>query len=130
MKKVSGRAIKALILAALMVSVLCVTAFADSRTKNLNSNMTYFTITTGSGFSYWAGWKKTTVTVTNTGNKAVAVYSNLGRIGYRYDCNLMPGQSRTYTASGSGAQYSLQIQRIYNYAKNSVRVTTSAGSVW
>ena len=130
MKKVSGRAIKALILAALMVSVLCVTAFAASCRKSVTTGRSTqtFTITTGSGWQYSLGWKKTTVTVKNTGSTPVYVYNGIGSIGYAYNGQLNPGQSKTYTASGSGKRYYYMIQR--SRGTGSVTITTSAGSVW
>lgn len=89
------------------------------------------TVRTGKGLSYTFGWKKTTMTIKNTGTQAVYLYQVVaGQLVYRGP--LYAGCSKSYTLSGSNKTYQFVVQagsyRNGNYG--SFRVTTSAGSVW
>lgn len=85
-------------------------------------------IKTGTGWTYSLGLKKTTVTVKNSGSYAFALYKNIGS-NYMYVGELQPGQTKSYTAKGSGKEYYVMAQKLRG--KNSkITVTTSAGSVY
>lgn len=117
------------ILSLVMVAVMCFSfaapaLAATSKKVTVNGGIKTVYITTGKGWQYSWGWKKTTVTVKNTGNKPVTLYSNVGAIGYAWDEDLRPGCTKTYTAKGSAKNYSLQVQ-----GRGTVTVTVSAGSV-
>lgn len=119
----------------LMVCLFCfslmIPAFAASKTVTVTSSSQphVVQIVTGKGLSYSMGWKKTTVTVKNTGSYPVAVYKNIGSVGYSYAGTLNAGQSKTFSASGSGKKYSIKLQKA-GRSKTTVLVTTSAGSVY
>lgn len=85
-------------------------------------------ITTGKGWMYSWGLKKTTVTVKNTGSGRVAVYKNIGSA-YMYDGELGPGQTKTYTAKGSAKKYYVMLQKV-GRTGTTVKVSANAGSVY
>ena len=123
------------ILSVIMALVMCLSFTlpvfaATSKTVKVNSstNCTKVWITTGTGLAYSLGTKKTTVTVKNTGSGRVAVYKNIGS-NYMYDGELAPGQTKTYTAKGSGKKYYVMFQKTTR-TSSTVRVSTSAGSVY
>lgn len=117
------------VLSVFLVALMCFSMAAPalaatSKTIKSNSGTTVVRITTGSGWQYSCGFKKTTVTVRNTGNRTVTLYKNIGQVGYSWEGSLAPGQTRTYTAKGSGKTYYLKVQ-----GTGTVRVSVSAGSV-
>lgn len=131
----TNRSIFKRITCVLMVCLLCFTlmipAFAASKTVTVNSSSKpkVVQIVTGKGFSYSLGWKKTTVTVKDTGKYPVAVYKNIGSVGYSYAGTLYAGQSKSFSASGSNKKYSIKLQKA-GRGNTTVSVKTSAGSVY
>lgn len=132
----------ALVLVVSFTVSLAVPAFADSRSETIISRdkafgrwskMEDITVKSGSGFRYWAGWRKTTVTIRNTGRQTLTLYGYIPACnGLVYKGQIYPGQSKSLTLSGSGKTYWYTVQggsyRNGNYG--SFRVTTNAGSVW
>lgn len=120
------------VMSVFMALVMCFTFVvpviaATSKTISIRSGTQVVKITTGKGWLYSLGLKKTTVTVTNTGNHEVCLYKNIGNVGYSWQGNLAPGQTKKYTAKGSGKNYSVKLQGL---GKNTtVKVSVSAGSV-
>lgn len=121
---------------------LAVPAFAASKSEKITSSDKAFgnkalrkwediTVKTGSGLFYRWGWKKTTMTIRNTGSQTIHLYTfvpggraDLGSIG--------PGRSKTFKLSGSGQiyQYLVQGGSYQNRNYGSFQVNTSAGSIW
>ena len=88
-------------------------------------------VRTGNGLSYSFGWKKTTMTITNTGKQTLHIYRIMaGNLGTYYV--VYPGRSLTLTLSGSNKTYQFAVQggAYKNGNYGAFRVTTSAGSVW
>lgn len=128
-----------LILALVLVLSLAVPALAATKKQTISSKDKAYgltrsksvTITSGSGLAYKLGWKKTTVTVTNTGSQTIYLY-DVSASGLRYYKGaLYAGCSKTLTISGSGKTARLLVQggsyRNGNYG--SFTVQTSAGSI-
>ena len=92
---------------------------------NYGNSVKYATIYTDKSF---LGMKKTTVTVTNTSrSRIVALYQNIGRIGYAYSGNLGPGQSKSFSAKANGAIYSFMVQRASGSGSATVRFRITNG---
>ncbi len=120
-----------------IVLVLSVTALpvlaANSVTKQVANkggslaNMTKVKATSGKGLFYSWGWKKTTVTIQNTGRYPVNVYEVTQAGSLIYLGQLHRGQSWHRTLSGSGRTTTFYFQRVTS--TTSVRVGVNAGSV-
>ena len=128
-RSVVSKVICILMICTLLVSLAVPALAATSKTVNTaNGSMQTVTIVTGSGLWYTLGTKKTTVTVTNTGNKPVTIYKNIGNVGFAWEGTLYPGQTKTYVAKGSGKKYAVKIQK--SGGNTTVRVSTNAGYVY
>lgn len=108
------------------MSILAIPVSAATSSKSLSNNRTVtVNVKTGSGWQYSLGWKKTTVTITNTSRSgAITVYSPIGVPYY-----VQKGRSVTFTLSGSGRTYKFGVSRS-GIGARSYRVTSSAGSIW
>ena len=102
-------------------------AYSKQKKVTSTSKLTEFQITSGKGLFYSWGWKKTSVTVTNTGKYPVKMYekSKAGLLYYQGD--VLPGRSISMTIKGSGVTTKLLFQR--GRANSTVSVSVSAGSV-
>lgn len=117
------RILSMLLVVVMLAALLAVPAMAANRISR-SGQYTNFTVTTGSGFTYWLGWSKTRVTVTNTGSRPLTVYAP-GLRGYVS----VPGRtSRSFEAKGSGKRYKYTVQGDYG-RKVSYQVYVSAGSI-
>ncbi len=121
---------------ALTTMVLPVLA-ATSTTVNVATsnfkNSPSVKVTGGSGFWYSLGLKKTTITITNTGNYSVYVYQTAysGMVAGSpiWKGTLNPGKSMTITLKGSGTVTKLTFQGNGSKQKTTVKVSVNAGSV-
>lgn len=113
---------------ALSVTILPVAA-AYSKQKDVisASKLTEFQITSGKGLFYSLGWKKTTVTVKNTGRYSVAMYEQNKAGLLFYKGQVGPGRTVTMTMRGSGTTSRLSFQRVGG--RTTVSVSVNAGSV-
>ena len=133
-KDMRNKYVKSIIAVILLIALFSAFAAevyaANTKTVNLNWNnkTQYATIQSGSGLWYALGWKKTTITVKNTGKNWCYIDKNLGRIGYVLDGGIGPGQTRTYSLTGSDAKGFLRFR--YDGGPTSLKITTDAGSVW
>ena len=102
-------------------------AYSKQKKVTSTSKLTEFQITSGKGLFYSWGWKKTSVTVTNTGKYPVKMYekSKAGLLYYQGD--VLPGRSISMTIKGSGVTTKLLFQR--GRANSTVSVSVNAGSV-
>ncbi len=120
------------VISIVMALVMCFTFVvpviaATSKTISISSGTKNVKITTGKGWLYSLGLKKTTVTVTNTGKYSVTLYKNIGNVGYSWEGDLAPGQTKTYTAKGSAKNYYVKLQGLGK--PTTVKVSVNAGSV-
>ena len=125
--KRSVRILALVLIVAMMFALAADVMAASSKTVSVSrqNRYGYATVTTGSGFFYSLGWKKTTVTIKNTGRYSVSVYNDT--IGPIYKGDIYPGQTKTFTFSGSGQRQRLMFQ--YVYGNTTLSVSTNAGSV-
>lgn len=86
-----------------------------------------FQITSGKGLFYSLGWKKTTVTVKNTGRYSVAMYERNKAGLLFYKGQVGPGRTVTMTMRGSSSTSRLLFQRVGG--RTTVSVSVNAGSV-
>lgn len=123
------------IISILMVFILCFAlvtpAFAASsvsvNTRKKNCQDVY--VSTGSGWMYRLGWKKTTVTIRNTGKGNAWIYEKFGS-NYSLKGTLSPGQTKYITLKGSGQKHCFTIQRSGDGSLTTVSVSTNAGYVY
>ena len=114
MVKTMKRGLSLMFVLSLLVSMLMIPAKATNGSKSVTlasygKSTGYATIYTDKSF---LGLKTTTVTVRNTSrSRTIALYQNIGRIGYAYAGNLGPGQSKSFSAKANGAIYSFMVQR-------------------
>ncbi len=143
---IRNRRLSSLLLAFVLVFSLAfslaVPASAASKSEKITSSdkafgnkswrkMEDITVKTGSGLFYRFGWKKTTMTIRNTGSQTLNLYARewyglhwLGSIG--------PGRAKTFSLSGNGQiyQYIVQGGSYQNRNYGSFQVNTSAGYIW
>ena len=112
----------------LSVTILPVAA-ACSGQKSVTprTKMTEFRITSGEGLFYRLGWKKTTVTVKNTGKYPVNMYMRNNAGLYCGSWRLQPGETVPLSLKGSGTAIKLLFQCVSQ--KTTVSVSVNAGSV-
>ena len=114
MVKTMKRSVSLLFVISLLASMLVMPAKATNGSKSATlpsygKSTEYVTIYTDKSF---LGLKKTTVTVTNTSrNRTVALYKNMGCVGYAYAGDLWPGRSMSFSAKANGTRYSFMVQR-------------------
>ena len=114
MVKTMKRSVSLLFVISILASMLVMPAKATNGSKSATlpscgKSTQYVTIYTDKSF---LGLKKTTVTVTNTSrNRTVALYKNMGYIGYAYAGDLWPGRSMSFSAKANGTRYSFMVQR-------------------
>ena len=112
--KTLKRGLSLMFVITLLASMLMIPAEATNGSKSISiasygKSTDYATIYTDNSF---LGLKTTTVTVTNTSRfRTIALYKNMGCVGYAYVGNLGPGQSKSFSAKANGAKYSFMVQR-------------------
>ncbi|MBR3569296.1 MAG: hypothetical protein IKN96_00635 [Oscillibacter sp.] len=130
MVKTMKRGFSLMFVLSLLVSMLVMPAEATNGSKSVTvrssgKSTQYATIYTDRSFM---GWKTTTVTVRNTSrNRTIALYNNIGRIGYAYAGNLTPGRSKTFSAKANGTVYSFMVQRAGGRGDATVQFTIKNG---
>lgn len=108
------------------MSLLAVPASAATSSRSIsNSRTSTVNVQTGSGWQYSLGWKKTTVTFTNTSRSGAVTVKAPGGVSYY----VQRGCSRTFTLYGNQRHYQYGVQRS-GVGSRSYRVRTSAGSIW
>lgn len=124
-----GKRLISFIMAMLMVSLLCVNAFAaqTSRRTIYGGNCARAVISTGKATS---GWRYSTqVIVQNKGNRAIFVWSpSTAANVYTKGATVYPGSCRTFYVSGNYKTYYVNVQASGGTSK--VQVVTSRGSAW
>lgn len=91
------------------------------------SKMTNFKVTTGKGIAYTFGWKKTVMTIKNTGRYPVTVWQQTGIGVLAWKGTLNPGQTWNWSMSGSAKEYVFYFQR--GRGNTNISVSVNAGSV-
>lgn len=130
MVKTMKRGLSLMFVLSLLVSMLVIPAKATNTTKSVTipsygNSIKYATIYTDKSF---LGLKKTTVTVTNTSrSRTIALYQNIGRIGYAYAGDLGPGRSKSFSAKANGAVYSFMVQRSWGSGSATVQFRITNG---
>ena len=135
MKRKTRIRITAFVLVILIISMMTMSVFAESKSVKPKSGTTQSTFVVKTPYQWkwwWQSLKTMTVTVKNTGNCGVNVnlFAPKGYPEAYKTLSLSPGQSGTYTLQHNDREYRLVVGYYNNYSySRGVTVTTSAGSV-
>lgn len=127
-RSVPWKRILSLALVVVMVAgLLAVPALAATSKSMSGKNFSYFDVTTGKGLLYAWGLRKTTLSVRNTGKKAITVYE-YSAAGWKYKKTVNPNQIGKIQISGNGKAVSYMVQGNQN-SKASFTASVNAGSI-
>ncbi len=130
MLKTMKRGFSLLFVISLLASMLVIPAEATNGSKSATitangKSVQYVSVYTDKSF---LGLKTTTVTVKNTSRtRTIALYKNMGCVGYAYAGNLTPGRSMSFSAKANGTRYSFMLQRAGGSGSATVQFTIKNG---
>lgn len=129
MKKTLKRLLSVVLVVAVIATLFVGTTFAANSVSKKVTKTTSFSVTTGKGLTYSLGWKKTNVTIRNTGsgNASFSVFVDTG-VGPVYKGDVHPGTSKSISLGGSNSKVTILCQKSCGNS-TTAQITVSDGSV-